>query len=375
MAREREYIATTLGGLEEVLAEELREFGASNLYVGTRMVRFTGGLDMLYRTTYALRTALRVLEPLSSFTIRNERDLYNQVLDLPWRKVLGPDQTFAITPVVHSTLFPHTNYPSMVMKDALCDRIRKETGRRPSVDRDYPDIRLNLHIREREVDIALDAVGGSMHLRGYRRFGGHAPLNEVLAAGMLRIAGWKPTIPLLDPMCGSGTLLVEAGEWAMHRPSQVRRGRFGFQGWSDFDPGLWRRIKQEMREGALPQGMRLMGADSDAEILEGARSNIRIAALGNAIDTRVKDFFETEAPGEPLMVIMNPPYDERIPLEEVSVYYKRIGDKLKQDFTGSTAWILSANKEGLRNIGLKAARRYQVFNGPLEAEFCRYDLF
>jgi putative N6-adenine-specific DNA methylase len=375
MGKTREYIATTLGGLEPVLEEELIQFGAQRVQAGQRFVRFEGPPEMLYQACYGLRTALRVLEPLSRFRIRSEKDLYNQVVDLPWRKILGPDQTFAITPVVRSSLFNHSNYPSLVMKDALCDRIRKETGRRPSVDKDYPDIRFNLHITEDEVDISLDAVGGSMHVRGYRRFGGHAPLNEVLAAGMLRLAGWRPDLPLIDPMCGSATMLIEAGEMAIRRPSQVRRGRFGFQGWLDFDPGLWRRIKQSMVDQPPPPGLQLRGSDSDAEVLEGGRSNIRIAGLGEYIDTKVQDFFEMPSPKEPGMVFLNPPYDERIALPDAEVYYRRIGDKLKKDFQGCTAWVLSANIEALRQIGLKPAIRYPVFNGPLDAEFCRYDLY
>jgi putative N6-adenine-specific DNA methylase len=375
MANEREYIATTLGGLEQVLEEELRSIGAGWTEIGTRMVRFRGGYDILYRSCYTLRTALRVLEPLTSFVIRTEKDLYYRVIDLPWRKILGPDQTFAITPVVFSTLFPHTNYPSLVVKDALCDRIRKETGRRPSIDKDYPDIRLNLHIHEREVDISLDAVGSSMHQRGYRRFNGLAPLNEVLAAGMLRLADWTPAKPLLDPMCGSATLLIEAGEWAIKRPSQVRRGRFGFQGWLDFDPGLWRRVKQGITDLPFPAGLDLHGADMDKEILEGGRSNIRVAGMGEVIETKLQDFFTMPPPKNPGIVMLNPPYDERIPLDEAEVYYSKIGDKLKKDFTGSTAWVLSSNKMALKQIGLKSAKRYPLFNGPLETEFCRYDLF
>ncbi len=375
MGKERNYLATTLGGLEHLLESELQAFGARHVQRGNRMVRFEGGPDLLYRCCYGLRTALRVMEPLSSFSIRHPDDLYRRVLDLPWRKVLGPDQTFAITGVVHSRMFPHTNYPALVMKDALCDRIRKETGRRPSVDRDMPDIRLNLHIHEDQVDIALDAVGGSMHVRGYRRFGGHAPLNEVLAAGLLRLAEWDPGRPLVDPMCGSATLLLEAGEWAMERPSQIRRGRFGFQGWIDFDPGLWRRIKKEMTEKEPPETMILQGYDIDPDVLEGARSNIRIARLSEWVRTEVRDFFALPPPSRPMTVFLNPPYDERIPLEEAGTYYRRIGDKLKKDFTGCTAWVLSANKEAMHQIGLKDSARFHVFNGPLEAEFCRYDLF
>lgn len=375
MVKHREYIATTLAGLEPVLEEELIQLGAGEVQAGGRFVRFRGTTEIMYRACYGLRTALRVLEPISKFRIRTERDLYNRVVDLPWRKILGPDQTFAITPVVKSSLFNHTNYPALVMKDALCDRIRKETGRRPSVDKDYPDIQFNLHIHEDEVDIAMDAVGGSMHVRGYRRFGGHAPLNEVLAAGLLRLSGWKPDRPLIDPMCGSATMLIEAGEWAIGRPSQIRRGRFGFQGWPDFDPGLWRRIKQSMTDHKPPDTLKLYGSDSDATVLEGGRSNIRIAGLGDWIDTRVADFFELPPPPEPGIVFLNPPYDERIALPEAETYYRRIGDKLKKDFQGSTAWVLSANTDALRQIGLKPAIRFPVFNGPLPAEFCRYDLY
>lgn len=371
----RDYIATTLGGLEPVLVQELEAFGAQDIEPGQRMARFKGDVELLYQICYSARTTLRVLEPLASFRIQSEKDLYWKTFDLPWRKVLGPDQTFAITGVINSRLFPHTNYPSLVVKDALCDRIRRDIGRRPDVDRDQPDIRVNLHIFEDQVDIALDAVGSSMHMRGYRRYQGLAPLNEVLAAGLIRLAGWTPDIPLWDPMCGSGTILTEAAEWAIGRPSQIRRGRFGFQGWIDHEPGIWRKVKLADKEETIPAGLELFGADRDPEIIDGARKNIRGAGLGEIIMTEVCDFFDLKPPGKPVMIIMNPPYDEKIPLEEAEDFYKRIGDKLKQDFTGSTAWILSANKNAMRQIGLQSSQRYQLFNGPLAAEFCQYELF
>ncbi len=371
----RDYVATTLGGLEGVMARELETLGATDIEPGARMVRFRADVALLYKICYTARTILRVLEPLASFQIRTERDLYWKTMDLPWRKVLGPDQTFAITGVINSPLFPHTNYPSLVVKDALCDRIRKDVGRRPDVDRDEPDIRINLHIFEDQVDISLDAVGSSMHTRGYRRYQGLAPLNEVLAAGLVKLSGWTPAIPLWDPMCGSGTILTEAAEMAIGRPSQIRRGRFSFQGWPDYEPGIWRKIKLEEKEINVPEGLELFGSDEDEEIIDGARKNIRGVGLGEIILTEVSDFFSLKPPGKPVMVIMNPPYDEKIPLEKAEEFYKQIGDKLKQDFVGSTAWILSANKQAMRQIGLQSAQRFQVFNGPLAAEFCQYDLF
>jgi putative N6-adenine-specific DNA methylase len=373
--KEREYIATTLEGLEPVLEEELKLLGGRNLRQGKRNVAFTGDNEMMYRACYTLRTAMRVLKPLAGFKIRNEDDLYQNIVSLPWRKILGPDQTLAVTSVVHSEIFPHTTYPGLVTKDAICDRIRKEVGRRPNVDKERPDIRVNLHIHENTVDISLDAGGSSLHQRGYRRFGGQAPLNEVLAAGLLRLADWKPEQPLLDPMCGSATLLIEAAEWVAGRPAQIRRGHFGFQGWLDFDPGLWRRIKLEYRDAVLPDTLKLKGSDIDDDVLDAGRSNIRIAGMGEVIMTEVADFFSLPKSTTPGMIIMNPPYDERLSLEEVSVFYRKIGDKLKQDFEGSVAWILSANKEGLKNVGLKTAQRHLVKNGPLDAEFCRYDLY
>lgn len=371
----RDYIATTLGGLEGVMAQELQELGATDVEPGSRMAKFKGDVALLYKVAYTARTILRVLEPLASFQIQNERDLYWKVFDLPWRKVLGPDQTFAITGVINSRLFTHTNYPSLVVKDALCDRIRKDVGRRPDVNRDEPDIRINLHIFEDQVDISLDAVGSSMHMRGYRRYQGLAPLNEVLAAGLVRLSGWTPAIPLWDPMCGSGTILTEAAEWAIGRPSQIRRGRFGFQGWIDFEPGIWRTIKLGEKETTIPEGLELFGSDENEDVIDGARKNIRGVGLGDIIMTEVSDFFSLTPPGKPVMVIMNPPYDEKIPLEKAEDFYKRIGDKLKQDFVGSTAWILSANKQAMRQIGLQSSQRHAVFNGPLPAEFCQYDLF
>lgn len=375
MAKERNYIATTLEGLEGLLQDELRELGAAGITPGKRMVWFKGDKSTLYTVCYASRLAMRVLEPLADFKIKKADDLYHKVMELPWRKIFGPDETFAITGVIHSDLFPHTNYPTLVMKDAICDRIRKESGRRPDVAREDPDIRLNLYIQDRTVNIALDAVGGSMHLRGYRRFGGHAPLNEVLAAAMLRFAGWTPDIPLLDPMCGSGTILIEAAEWAVGRPSQIRRGKFAFQRWPDFEPLTWRKVRQIRSENLPPPGLSLTGYDFDMTILEGARSNIRIANMGEIIHTEKVDFFKAKPNAHQGMIILNPPYDERLPLEEAEVYYKDIGDKLKNDFKGCTAWVLSGNKAALRQIGLKSAQRIPLLNGPLDVEFCRYDLF
>jgi putative N6-adenine-specific DNA methylase len=375
MSANREYIATTLEGLEEVLAEELREIGATYVNPGKRNVSFRGDTELLYRACYTLRTALRVLKPIAGFWVRSEDELYQEAVRLPWRRILGPDQTLAITPVVHSTLFRHNAYPALVLKDAICDRIRKDIGRRPDVDKDNPDIRINLHIYEGQVDISLDASGGSLHQRGYRRFGGEAPLNEVLAAGLLRLMGWQSDVPLIDPMCGSGTILIEAAEMTIGRPAQIRRLRFGFQGWNDYDPGLWRRLRKEIVESNPPPHLQLSGSDSDKAAVENARSNIRIANMGEWIDTKVADFFYLPKAEKPMTLFLNPPYDERLPLEDVSVFYAALGDKLKQDFVGCTVWILSANKEGLKNIGLKSSARFAVKNGPFDAEFCRYDMF
>ena len=369
-------IATTLGGLEEVLADEIAQLGGENIRIGTRMVRYTGDTHLLYTSCYRLRTALRVLRPITWFRIRDERDLYNHTIHFPWRKILGPDQTLAITSVLQSRMFRHSNFPALVVKDAICDRIRREVGRRPNIDRDNPDVRVNLHIHDNTVDLALDAGGASLHQRGYRRYPGHAPINEVLAAGLLRLAQWKPSQPIYDPMCGSATLLIEAAESALDVPAQIRRPRMGFQGWRDFDPRVWRIVRQESPSEADLPALQLTGADEDPGIIKGSTSNVRSAGMHNHIDLQVADFFTTDPPKlESGMLFLNPPYDERIPVPEVEDLYKEIGNTLKQRYAGWTAWVLSANKAAMRQIGLKSSRRFPVFNGPLEAEFCRYDLY
>ncbi|MEE4214902.1 MAG: THUMP domain-containing protein [Bacteroidales bacterium] len=369
-------LAKTLHGLEDVLTEELSAMGALNIVKGRRSVSFEGDREMMYRANYCLRTALSILKPLHSFGIVHARDLYDRALKYPWEDTLGVGQTFMVVPVVHSSLFNHTAYPALLLKDAIADRFRKKMNRRPSVDTRNPDIVINCHIKEKEVNLSLDSSLAPLFKRNYRQQRTEAPLNEVLAAGILMISGWDMKTPLLDPMCGSGTIAIEAALMSRNIPPGKFRKHFGFMNWPDYDNELFRRICAEEEAKICPPRGPVFCSDISAHNIRVARSNIRKAGLEKDIRSSVSDFLESKDPEQiAYTIIMNPPYGERLDDEGIEDLYAGIGERLKHAYPGSTAWLLSSNTEALKRIGLRPAAKYSLFNGKIEVKLLKYELY
>ena len=372
--------ATTQFGLEEVLADELRQLGATIEHVGSRAVEFSGDKKLLYNAALWSRTAMRLLRPFADFDAPDERALYDEVYRIDWQRFIQPGQTFAITAVVHKSSFEHSLYVAQLTKDAIVDQFRERTGERPSVDVRNPDIRLHLRMLENEVILSLDAAGDSLHRRGYRQGTNEAPLNEVLAAGLVLLSGWDQRSPLIDPLCGSATILTEAGLLAQRiAPGLFHQGKFGFENWPDFDAILWQQLREEAESQRLtePQAY-LAGSDLDPRVIEQAAANIEAAGLDDCIRLAVRDVRNAQPPADqpPGLILTNPPYGERIGEEaEMDALYKTIGDALKTNFQGFEAFIFTGNLEAAKSIGLKVSRRIPLFNGPIDCRLLKYELY
>ena len=368
-------IAKTIPGLEGVLAEELESLGATDILHLNRAVSFTGSRELLYRVNYCCRTALRVLKPLFHFEINEQKDLYDRLHEHPWEDLLDPQQTLSIDAVISYTVFTNSQFVAQKSKDAIVDRIREKCGTRPSVDLDHPDLRINVHLFKDLCTVSLDSSGASLHRRSYRQSTGPAPINEVLAAGLLRLSGWDLTTPLFDPMCGSGTLLIEAGMLAKNIPAGYFRREWGFMHWKDFDQGLWETVKAASDEKIVPLTVPLYGADRAQKAIASAKENIRFAGLSEGIRLKEVSFEESTPPVEKGFIVCNPPYDERIRLDDAIAFYKMIGNTLKRNYSGYTAWFISSDLASLKFIGLRPSKKITVYNGPLECRFVQFALY
>ncbi len=368
-------IAKTMAGLEGVLASELQDIGAAEIRQTARAVHFEGNAEVMYRANFELRTALRILRPIAEFTAKDEAALYRHIYDIDWREYMEVDNTFAVDAVTWSETLRHSKYVALKTKDAIADRFRKETGRRPNVRVDDPDLLVHIHVNDTKATVALDSSGVSLHRRGYRMHGGVAPLNEILAAGMVLLTGWQADRPFLDPMCGSGTLVLEAALLAGRIPPQWQRKKFAFQQWKDYQPEVWERVRREALAQTTINWPPILGYDRDFRALRIAEDNIAAAHLSGKIQLQKMPFEQLNPPPGPGLVVMNPPYDERIPVEQTALFYKRIGDMLKQRYAGYDAWVLSANLEALKQIGLHPSRKITLFNGPLECRFLKFSLY
>lgn len=368
-------IIKTLFGLEDVLAKEITSLGGTQVKKLTRAVSCEGDTALLYRANHELRTALRVLVPIHVFEAKNEKSLYQGAFDFEWENHLKLNQTFAIDPVVKSEIFRHSKFASLKVKDALVDRFRSKTRRRPPVDTEDPDIRFQLHINKQTVTILLDSSGDSLHKRGYRTRGHMAPLNECLAAGILLISDWNKDIPLWDPMCGTGTFLFEAAMLGRNIAPGFMRRKYAFMQWSNFERDTWMKVKTEAKEKETSVKLEITGSDIERSAIAALEMNI--ADYDFIKDTSVfRANFLRENPKQDYgMLIMNPPYGERIKTEDLLALYTQIGDHLKQSFTGHEAWILSANKDALKNIGLRTSSKHTLYNGALEAKLHQYKLY
>jgi len=369
------FVAKTLYGLEKVLAEELVNLGAVNIQVVNRAVLFKGDISLLYRVNYCVRTALSVLMPVADFKIRSKEDLYKGGLKVEWDRYLDIDDTFSIVPVINSPHFGHTGYAGLILKDALADYFRKKSGRRPSVDTCNPRIVVNLHISNDNATIAIDSSVVPLFKRGYRQEQTSAPLNEVLAAGMLLLSDWKASVTMTDPMCGSGTIPIEAGLIASNIPPGKFRTSFGFQRWKSFDERLFKKIKDECDRKITLSPVRISASDISDSAIEQTKSNISRAGLDDVIDVQVVDFEQLRSTDKHGFLFMNPPYGQRLNPGDTDSLYSMIGTNLKHNFQGNTAWLITSNRESLKFIGLKPGEKHTLFNGALECLFLKYEMY
>ena len=371
---EFELIAKTFMGLEPVLAKELTALGANNVQIGRRMVSFTGDKEMMYRANFQLHTAIRILKPICHFKAASADDVYNEVQKIDWSQYIEKGKTFSVDSVVYSEEFRNSRFVTYKVKDAIVDQFREKTGTRPNISVANPDIRLNIHIAEDKATLSLDSSGESLHRRGYRQESVEAPLNEVLAAGMILMSGWNGDTDFIDPMCGSGTLLIEAALIAHNMSPGIFRKEFAFERWSDFDQDLFDSIyNDESQEREFKH--HIYGYDVDIKAVNTARLNVRAAGLTNDITVEEADFKDFKKPTEKSIIITNPPYGERISTPNLLATYKMIGERLKHEFMGNEAWVLSYRQECFEQIGLKPSIKIPVYNGSLECEFRKYSIF
>ena len=366
-------VATTMSGLEEILAEELNTLGAQNIHILNRAVEFVGDLGFMYKANLNLRTAIRILKPIFEFKARNEKELYRKIYDYDWEQYFGVDETFAIQSSGISDVFSHSKYTALKTKDAIADKFRDNCGKRPNVDVESPNVQINVHVRGNSFVISLDSSGYSLHKRGYKVASVDAPINEVLAAGLILLSDWNQISNFHDPMCGSGTILVEASMIANNIPSNIFRKRFGFEGWKNFDNELWEKIRDISLEKEKEYYGVVSGADNFQKPLRACRSNINNALMRDDVKIKMEDFFESTAE-KGSHVVFNPPYGERLRIG-INEFYQKIGDTLKHNYKGCTVWLISSDIDNLKMIGLKPSRKIKIFNGKLECRFVRFDIY
>ncbi|MCY0977588.1 class I SAM-dependent RNA methyltransferase [Chryseobacterium wangxinyae] len=364
----------TFFGLEQVLGEEIKKLGGKNVELKNRAVNCEGDLGFLYKINYSARTALKILVPIEEFKAYNETKFYEKLFKFEWDDFMSVDQTFAIDSTVNSERFSHSQFMTFKMKDAIVDFFQNRYGRRPSIETKSPDIKFHLHIDRELVTISLDSSGDALFKRGYRKEQGEAPINEVLASGMLQLAGWDGKGNFLDPMCGSGTILIEAAMMAMDLPAQLFRKRFGFQNWKNYDEALFTKIKEFRIERIREFHGKIVGYDIDGRTLDAARDNIESAEMEDVIEVRRENFFDTKKDMFPLLMVFNPPYDERISINDDD-FYKKIGDTFKTSYPNTLAWLISSDLDAPKKIGLRPSRKIKLFNGKLETRFLQYEMY
>jgi putative N6-adenine-specific DNA methylase len=368
-------IAKTLSGLENVLSDELLSLGAQNVETITRAVAFDADEKLLYKANYCLRTALRILKPLTSFTAPDEKQLYDGIYKIHWQEHLDVQKTFAIDAVVSGDRFTHSQYVAYKTKDAIVDQFRDRFGARPSIDNEDPGLRINVHINNDQVNVSFDSSGESLHKRGYRDIVDKAPINEVLAAGLILLSGWKADSHFVDSMCGSGTIPIEAATIAMKIPAGYFSKDYGFMKWKGFDETLWKEVVRETDDMMTDFDFRIIGSDRSARAIEIAKQNLQNAHLHKDIRLVKKHMEEFTPPEAPGILIINPPYGERLEEHDIKALYSSIGDSLKRNFKGYQAWVISSDFYALKHIGLKPSKKLVVFNGPLECRYVCYDIF
>lgn len=369
-------LAKTMHGFEPILAKELRNLGAMHVKEGVRNVTFEGDTGFMYKANMALRTAIRILKPYKSFKVRDEHDLYKQIQRIHWEEFLYTDKTFAVNSTISSENFTHSHYVSLKTKDAIVDYFRDRYDARPSIDLKHPDLAINIHIQNETCTISFDSSGESLHKRGYRASTNIAPINEVLAAGLVLLSGYDGTQNLIDPMCGSGTILIEAAMIAVNVPPNLNRNEFGFEKWGDFDVDLFEKIQDSLISKIRETETQIIGFDKAPSAIRKAEENIENADLSEFIKVENQDFFKSTNPVEgKTIVLFNPPYGERLQVD-IPVFYGEIGDTLKKSYEGVDAWLITSDfQHGLKKVGLRTSKKIQLYNGSLECRFVKYEMY
>ncbi len=376
MSHNFKMVATTIFGLEEVLATELRNLGAQHVEIGIRNVSFSGDKGFMYKANMALRTAIRILKPIKRFKVFDEDDLYKKIQQIDWERIMNVDSTFAIGAVVNSKNFTtNSHYISLKSKDAIADYFRHKYHKRPNVDVKHPDVKIHVHIQKDLCSVSLDSSGDSLHKRGYRNLTNIAPINEVLAAGLVLLSGYTGDCNFIDPMCGSGTILIEAAMIANNIPANINRKEFGFEKWSDYDEDLFFTIQDSLLKKIRSCHFKIMGFDKAPSAVRKAKKNIENANLTDFVGVHHVNFFNSvkEVFG-PTTILFNPPYGERLDID-IQEFYKKIGDTLKNGYPDSTVWFITSNLEGLKYVGLRTSKKIPLKNGDLDCRFVRYDMY
>ncbi|THD66511.1 class I SAM-dependent RNA methyltransferase [Robertkochia marina] len=375
MANNFKMLAKTMYGFEDILAAELKALGAMNVETGVRSVSFEGDTGFMYKANLSLRTAIKILKPIRTFFVRGDQDLYDKVYRMEWERHMKVSGTFAIDATVNSDLFNHSKYVALKTKDAIVDRFRNILGKRPDVDVKYPDLRIHIHIQRNQVTISLDSSGQSLHQRGYKTATNIAPINEILAAGMLLQSGWDGQCDFLDPMCGSGTLLIEAAMIACNIPANINRREFAFEKWPDYDQELFDKIVDSSLNKTREFHHKIYGFDKAPSAVHKANDNVKNANLSEYIQVQQQDFFESDKPVEGhLHMVFNPPYGERLNIN-MPEFYRQIGDTLKNNYPDTEAWFITADLSAFKHVGLRPSRKIKLFNGKLESRLYKYEIY
>ncbi len=371
-----DFLAKTFAGLEEVLAKELKELGAKDVEIIKRGATFKGDDELLYKCNYLCRTAIRILKPIGVFEAKSNDQLYEKVRKIDWTSIFDLNQSFIINANVFYSEVDHSHFASLRVKDGIVDQFREKKGRRPWVNIEKPDIYIDVHIAHDVCTISLDSSGESLHKREYKIAVDKAPINEVLAAGMLKLSEWDATVDLIDPMCGSGTIPIEAAMMAMNIPAGYYREKYALQNWNNFDTELWEKIKSEANEKISETECNIIASDRSEVAVKITKRNLKNAGLHKDVITENKYFDQLIPENNKGVLIFNPPYGKRLEERgELRDLYKGIGDTLKTNFSGFTAWIITPNAEAVKFIGLRPSRKIELYNGPIETKFMRFDLY
>lgn len=375
MTKDFKMIAKTFYGFETILSNELLKLGAKKIEIGVRNVSFYGNLGFLYKSNFYLRSAIRILMPINSFRINDVKDLYSSVYNFGWEDYIKVNNTFIIESVLNTDFFSHSLFVSQRVKDGIVDRFRKLYNKRPDVDIENPDIKINIHISKDICTISLDSSGKPLNQRGYRSQTNIAPINEVLAAGIVMLSNWDCKSDFLDPMCGSGTILIEAAMYATNYPVNIERQNFSFKKWNNFDIDLFEMIKSSVLNKVKPFNYKIIGYDKAPSAILKCNQNIINSNTEKLIEISENNFFNTKKSNNDFLhILFNPPYGERLKVD-IQSFYKQIGDTLKTNYSNSNAWFITSGIEALKYVGLRPSRKIKLFNGKLESRLAKYEIY